>query len=64
MNTMSDYPDHYLKTNILLLAHVFEKFVNTCLAYYASVQCEKGSMHLPLKCLPTMQRKATTISLT
>ena len=33
MNTMSDYHDLYLKTDILLLA-VFEKFISTCLEYY------------------------------
>ena len=31
MNTMGDYHDLYLKTDILLLADVFERFVNTCL---------------------------------
>ena len=31
MNTMGDYHDLYLKTDVLLLADVFEKFVNTCL---------------------------------
>ena len=34
MNTMSDYHDLYLKTDVLLLANVFEKFINTCLEYY------------------------------
>ena len=29
MNTMGDYHDLYLKTNVLLLADVFEKFINT-----------------------------------
>ena len=29
MNTMDDYHDLYLKTNVLLLADVFEKFINT-----------------------------------
>ena len=31
MNTMGDYHDLYLKTDILLLADVFEKFISTCL---------------------------------
>ena len=34
MNTMGDYHDFYLKTDVLLLADVFEKFVSTCLHYY------------------------------
>ena len=34
MNTMGDYHDLYLKTAILLLGDVFEKFIKTCLDYY------------------------------
>ena len=34
LNTMSDYHDLYLKTDVLLLADVFGKFINTCLEYY------------------------------
>ena len=34
MNTMGDYHDLYLKTDVLLLADVFEKFISTCLYYY------------------------------
>ena len=30
-NKMGDYHDLHLKTNVLLLADVFEKFINTCL---------------------------------
>ena len=33
MNTIGDYHDLYLKTDFLLLAGVFKKFVNTCLDY-------------------------------
>ena len=33
MNTMGDYHDLNLKTDVLLLADVFEKFINTCLDY-------------------------------
>ena len=31
MNTMGDYHDLYLKTDVLLLADVLEIFINTCL---------------------------------
>ena len=38
-NTMGDYYDLYLKTAVLLLADVFEKFINTCLDYYGLDPC-------------------------
>ena len=34
MNTMGEYHDLYFKTDVLLLADVFEKFISTCLDYY------------------------------
>ena len=34
MNAMGDYQDLYLKTDVSLLADVFEKFISTCLEYY------------------------------
>ena len=34
MNDMGDYHDHYLKKCVLLLADVFEKFIDTCLKFY------------------------------
>ena len=39
MNKVGDYHDHYLKTNVLLLTDVFEKFINTCLKYYGLDFC-------------------------
>ena len=39
MNTMGDYHDLYLKTDVLLLADVFEKFVSTCLDCYGLDPC-------------------------
>ena len=36
---MSDYLDHYLKNDILLLAEVFEKFINACLKFYKLDPC-------------------------
>ena len=34
LNSMGDYHDLYLKTDVLLLAYVFEKFINTCFEHY------------------------------
>ena len=33
-NTFEDFPNHYLKKDVLLWADVFEKFIFTCLKYY------------------------------
>ena len=38
-NTMGDYHDLYLKTDILLLTDMFEKFISTCLEYYRLYPC-------------------------
>ena len=34
INTMGDYHDLYLKTDVLLSADVFERLITTCLEYY------------------------------
>ena len=39
MNSVGDYHDVYLKTDILLLAVIFEKFINICLDYYGLDPC-------------------------
>ena len=39
MNTMVDYHDLYLKTDVLLLANVFEKLISTCFNYYGLDPC-------------------------
>ena len=36
---MSDYHDHYLKKDVLLLVDVFEKFIHTCLKCYGLDPC-------------------------
>ena len=39
MKNMGDYHDHYLKKDVLLLADVFEKFIDTCLKFYKLDHC-------------------------
>ena len=39
VKNMSDCHDHYLKKDVLLLAAVFEKFIDTCLKFYGLDPC-------------------------
>ena len=39
MKNMGDYQDHYLKKDVLLLTHIFEKIIDTCLKYYELDPC-------------------------
>ena len=36
---MGDYHDHYSKKDLLLLADVFEKFIDACLKFYGLDPC-------------------------
>ena len=38
--TIGDYHDRYLKADVLLLADVFKRFINTCLLYYGLDSCD------------------------
>ena len=40
---MGDYHDHYLKEDVLLVADIFEKFIDTCLKYYGLAPCHSFS---------------------
>ena len=39
MKNMGDCHDHYFKKDVLFMADVFEKFIDTCLKYYGLDSC-------------------------
>ena len=39
VKNIGDYHDHYLKKDVLLLADVFKKFIDTCLKLYRLDSC-------------------------
>ena len=39
MKNTGVYRDHYLEKDVLLLADVFEKFIDTCLKFYGLDPC-------------------------
>ena len=45
IKNMGDYHDHYLKKDVLLLADIFEKFIDTCLKYYQLDPCHYFSAY-------------------
>ena len=50
MKNMGDYHDHYLKKDVLLLADVFEKFIDTCLKFYRLDPCHFYFSWIKLGC--------------
>ena len=43
IKNMGDYHDHYLKKDVLFLADVVEKFIDTCLKFYGLDPCHSFS---------------------
>ena len=46
MKNMGGYHNHYLRKDVLLLADVFEKFIETCLKFYKLDSCHYFSSEL------------------
>ena len=49
IKTMGDYHYLYLRTDVLLLANIFERFIKTCLDYYGLDPCSGLSWDAMLK---------------
>ena len=54
LQTMGDYHDLYLKSDILLLAYVFKNFRSTCLQYYKLDPCHYYTSGLRLDAMLKM----------
>ena len=46
MKNMGNYHDHYLKKDVLLLADVFKRFIDTCLRFYELDPCHYFSSEM------------------
>ena len=44
IKNLGEYHDIYLKTDVLLLCDIFEKFINVCLEYYDLNPCHYFSI--------------------
>ena len=57
MKTIGDYHDFHLKTGVLLLADVFEKFIGVCLECYGLNPCHYfGTRRLSWVSMPKITR--------
>ena len=55
---MGNYCDHCLKKHVLLLADVFEKFIDTCLEFYELDPCHY--FNYPVLCWDAMLKMTGT----
>ena len=60
MTSLTDYHDLYLKTDVLLLADVFENFRILCLQYY---RLDPLHCHIAINGMGCMPEKITRFSL-
>ena len=68
MKNIGDYHDHYLKKDFLLLADIFEKFIDTCLKFYKLDSCHyfsspELSWHAMLKMTGVKLEKISNIDM-
>ena len=66
MKNMGHYHDHYLRKDLLLLADIFEKFIDTCLKLYRLDPCHYFSspglsQHTMLKMILVKLEKISNI---